>query len=120
MASSAVAAQDTAVPDYAYDMLTDIGMANTATQKCDGLAASDEKIRAATIEMVMNLVGDGLDANAVVRQMSSDTGLAEINKREARLRAKHGVAASGDAALCQAIRAEMAENDALSAMLRGK
>ena len=113
-------AGDVQVPDYAYDMLTQIGLANTADLQCDGLRLRAKKMNAAMTDLVMKLAADGHDPTAVVQEMSTVAGLAEVAARQAALRQKHGVAADGYQALCIVIRAEMAENAALSAMLRGE
>ncbi len=111
-------AQDLVLPDYAYDMVAEVTMATTADAKCAGITARPKKVQARMVEMFTRLAGDGVEATAAAAHFQSEAALAEVARREAALREKHGVAAEGDEALCQAIRAEAAENKTVAKMMR--
>ncbi len=116
--AGAAVAQDLSLPDYAYDMMAEISIATTADGKCDGISQRPKKVQARMLEMLSRLVKDGYDATAAATHFQTPEALAQIARREADLRARHGVAATGDDALCQAIRAEAKENKVIAKMMR--
>ena len=112
------AGQDLTLPDYAYDMMAEVSIATTADAKCDGISQRPKKVQARMLEMLSRLVKDGYDATAAATHFQSPEALAQIARREAEMRARHGVAPEGDAALCQAIRAEARQNKVIAKMMR--
>ncbi len=118
LAMSPALSQDLTLPDYAYDMMAEISIATTADGKCDGISQRPKKVQARMLEMLSRLVKDGYDATAAATHFRTPEALAQIARREAALRARHGVAAEGDAALCEAIRAEAGENKDIARMVR--
>jgi len=111
-------AQQASLPGYAYDMVAEVSIATTADAKCAGLSARKKKVQARIVELYRRLAADGIATGDAVVLLQKPETLKEVARREAALRKRHGVAASGDKALCQAIRAEAAENKAVAAMLR--
>lgn len=106
------------LPAYAYDMVADITMATTAAETCGGVDIDDWNLQNTMVEMMGRLVADGLDPVASVQQLVTDAGQAQIALRETALRTRHGVAAEGAQALCDAIRAEVAINRVLAKMVK--
>ena len=115
---AAAAAQQAALPDYAYDMVTEISLATTADQKCDGISARKKRVEKRILEMYQRLVQDGYKMQEAVAALQDPATLAEVAAREKALRARHGVAPEGDQALCQAIRAEAAANESVAGLMR--
>ncbi len=111
-------AQDTLLPDYAYDALADLSAITTAGQTCDGAKVNDRRLQAAMVELMGKLAADGLDPVASVQSLESETGKAQMSERETDLRARHGVAPEGAEALCDAIRAEVKTNKAMAKILK--
>ncbi len=118
MAAGVASARQDALPDYAFEMVAEVTMATTADGKCPGITARQKKVQNHIMALYGRLAKDGIDINDAVQFLGTRPALDELARREQALRARHGVAAKGDAALCKAIRAEAAANKALAAMLK--
>ncbi len=112
------AAQVAELPAYAYDMVAEVSMATTADLKCRGMGARTKKLEERIVALYRRLAADGISVQDAVAHLQGVEARAQIATREAALRARHGVEAQGDAALCAAIRAEAEENEALAELLR--
>ena len=117
-ASSAVAAEDVVFPEEAMDALMRVTMANTADQQCEGISVRKFRVQSAMLRMLTSVKKLGADPVAAVEYLGTEEAEARIEARSAALREKHGVATEGDAALCDAIRAEAAEDGELAALVR--
>lgn len=109
-------AQVTELPPASYDDFARIGMVTTAQQSC-GATVDQEALNEAMVGAISAVAAAGHDANAAVQHLGTPEGIARIEEREQALRARHGVAADGEEALCAAIRAETALDPALAVMV---
>jgi len=110
--------QPAELPAYAYDQVAEISMATTAAGSCDGARLNDRKLQKAMVDLMAQLAADGLDPVASVQQFETAKSQEQIQQREAALRQRHGVAAQGEQALCDAIRAEVKTNKSLAKILK--
>ena len=118
LASSAARAQDLILPAYAYDMVTEISYAMTAEAKCDGITTRPKKLQDHIIALYGQLGDLGISALDAAKHFESDFAKEQIATRADAFRAKHDAALDSDADFCRAVRAEVATNDALAALMR--
>ena len=117
LGAGAVRAEEAIVPPWAYDMVAVVTMANTANAKCAGVSMKKKKMEQYLLKMYRKLAQEGVAPQDAAAELQGPLAARELAAREKALRARHGVDAAGDAALCAAIIAEAAENRDLAAML---
>lgn len=111
-------AQADTLPDFAYDMLSEVTFATTAEAQCDGVKTRPAKLQQYILDMYTKLAAQGVSATDAVKHFETETTTAQIATRDANLRVRHGVAAEGAEAFCAAIRAEAKVNRPFAKLLR--
>ncbi|MGR3661211.1 MAG: DUF5333 family protein [Paracoccaceae bacterium] len=117
-AAMAAQAQDAALPDYAYDTMTTISLANTAASACPMIETSPKGMNKSMTKMIKQLIKDGVDPAVITPHFESEYGVEQLEYRANAFRAQHGVSNENDAAFCEAIKAEAKDDRSFKKLMK--
>lgn len=111
-------AQSEMFPDYSYDTMTAVSLANTADKTCEKIETSPKGMNRRLTKMITDLQGEGISPAEVTPHFETEYGVAQLTEREQAFRLKHSIGPENDAEFCAAIKAESKEDRSFRKLMK--